>query len=389
MHLAKVSSAPLSPVLSSSSADRHHGPTTGSEDTDVERILQLQSAIKSLSTTTSSRSILPVGAIKLILENVQLERQTRGDEDSSDGAGHPESEHGLEWLLVGKATAQVHGVVLNTLLEQTIPLSSDVWYWDEVLASYANTGLYSVQTSPWRFWKWAVSIFQESRQRLQNSLSSSEDAGKYEISLSTHWRQFYGLVKDTVRDRSLSHLRTRAISPLTECRDEIRRNRSRLKRFREMSASGLGVLMDEGLIFDIDEDGSLTSKARSEEGMNDWRIHLSKSVVLLETILANVTVLELGSSDFENAVFTSVEEDQDFAQQSPEDGPNLSKCLVLAARFNECWKRAYRNKLLLLRSSLHCMGDHLVWSGIGCQRRLYFYLQVPYSKFSSIEKQKS
>ena len=238
----------------------------------------------------------------------------------------------MEWLLVSKATAQVYGLILNTLLEQTIPLSSDIWYWDGVLGSYVNTGLYSVQTSPWRFWDWGVEIYQESWRRLQNTISSSEDGDERKVSLSSRWRQFYGLVKDTVRDRSLADLQTRAVSPLTEYRDEVRRKRSKLRRFRETSACGLGVLMNEGLSFDIDDQGSLTSKSRAEDERDEWRTVVSKSVVLMETILRNVTELELGSSDFEYTVFTTVENDPEISPHSSEDGQATSSSAALAAR---------------------------------------------------------
>ena len=299
------------------------------EDANVARIIELQSAIKALSTTNPSGTLVPASAVRSILEQAQLERP------SSEGLDRGESvlhwEHDLEWLLVSKATAQVYGLVLNRLLEQTIPLSSDIWYWDEVLGSYVNTGLYSVQTSPWRFWRWGIEIYQESWRRLQSAISSSEDDDEGEISLSSRWRQFYGLVKDTIRDRSFANLQ-RAVSPLTEYRDEVRKKRSKLKRFRETSACGLGLLMNEGLSFYIDDQGSLTSRSQSDDEGSEWRTAVSKSVVLMENILRNVTVLELGSTEFEYTVFTSVDNDPEISPHTSEDAQATSSPATLAAR---------------------------------------------------------
>lgn len=330
LYFSKAPSAPLSPVLSSTSAGTRYEPAAHVEDANIPRILQLQSAIQSLSTTILSGTLLHFKALQSILEQAQLERPSSERLDQGDSVFQREND--LEWLLVSKAAAQAYGLILNTLLEQTIPLSSDIWYWDEVLGSYVNTGLYSVQTSPWRFWRWGVEIYEESWRRLQNTIVSNEDVGEGQMSLSSRWRQFYGLVKDTVRDRSFADLQTRAVSPLTEYRDEVRKSRSKLKRFREMSACGLGVLMNEGLSFDIDDQGSLTSKIRSEDERDEWKTVVSKSVALMESILQNVTELELGSSEFEYTVFTTVENDPEISRHSSEDGQAMSSSASLAAR---------------------------------------------------------
>lgn len=330
LHFSKVPSAPLSPVISSTSVGTRYESGTNAEDNYVARILQLRSSIKSLSTTVPSGTLLHSSALQSILEQAQLERPS--EERLDQGYNVFQQENDLEWLLVSKATAQVYGLILNTLLEQTIPLSSDIWYWDEVLGSYVNTGLYSVQTSPWRFWRWGIEIYQESWRRLQNTISSSEDGDERKMTLSSRWLQFYSLVKDTVRDRSFANLQTRAVSPLTEYRDEVRKKRAKLRRFRETSACGLGVLMNEGLSFDVDDQGSLNSKSRSEDERDEWRTVVSKSVVLMETILRNVTELELGSSEFEYTVFTTVENDPEISLHSSEDGQATSSSAALAAR---------------------------------------------------------
>lgn len=99
-----------------------------------------------------------------------------------------------------------------------------------------------------------------------------------------------------------------------------------------MSACGLGVLMNEGLSFDIDDQGSLTSKNRSEDERDEWKTVVSKSVALMETILRNVTELELGSSEFEYTIFTTVENDPEISPHSFENGQATLSSATLAAR---------------------------------------------------------
>lgn len=310
----------------------HDDPWLSGEDRDLSRVIQLQLAIKSLSTTASSRALLQPASIQAILAQVDLVGSSSSDDDGSRNGKAWQKEQELEWLLVSKATAQIYGLILNVLLQQTIPLSSEIWYWDEVLGSYFNTGIYSVQTFPWRLWIWSNDIYEDTWRRLQATVQSSEDQPAHPISLSSTWRHFYELVKNSVRERSLADIQTKAVSSLTRCRAEVRKKQKHLKRFRETSACGLGVLMNEGLSFDVADDGSMTSKSRSDEERDEWRIVISKSVVLMETIIRNVTVLEHGTSDFEETVFTSVENDSDIRLQVSGEQELPSSSAMIAAR---------------------------------------------------------
>ena len=234
--------------------------------------------------------------------------------------GYTTQEQELHWLLVSKAAMQTYGLILNVLLEQTLPLSSDMGYWNGILGSYRYTGLYTIQTSPLRLWRWANDIYSDTWQRLQSirSAGDSNDEEKKQGSISDRWRQFNGLVKDSVRDRSLADMQSKFLSPLTMSRMEARSKRKHLKKLREMSASGLGILMDEGMIFDVNDEGSVSSKSRSNS-QDEWRSVVSKSVSLMETVLGSITVLELGASEFEETVFMSVDDDSGPTQHATED----------------------------------------------------------------------
>ena len=243
------------------------------------------------------------------LEAVDL---LKADASVNENGGNREpssQELELEWLVIGKATIQTYGLILNLLLDQTIPLASDIGYWNEVLGSYRYTSLYTIQTSPLHLWAWTNDIYLDARQRLQSIQSTGQEEDEdTSLSIYNSWRRFYGLVKDSVRERSLSDLQSKVLSPLTRSRLEVRTKRSRLKRLREMNASGLGILMDEGMLFDADDEGSISSKDRSN-GRDDWKSVVSKSVSLMEIVLRNITILELGTSELEDTIFQSVEDD--------------------------------------------------------------------------------
>ena len=298
----------------------------------MTRILKTQAAIKTLSTASTSRALLHPDTISAALD------QTLGAYEATNMdtiVDSPQVQE-LEWLLVSKATTQTYGILLNTLLEQTIPLSNEIGYWDQVLRSYRYTGLYTVQTLPIRLWYWAKDIYGDAWQRLQQarSVNDREEKEAIMLSVSDRWRQFYGLVKDSLRDRSLADMQSKFLSPLTTSRLEARSKRSNLKRLREMSASGLGILMDEGMIFDADEEDSVSAKNPSNS-KEEWRSVVSKSVSLMEMVLQNIHTLELGAGEFEETVFMSVDDDPQPPQHESMGMQSVPRVARLASRLQD------------------------------------------------------
>lgn len=324
---------PSSPELYSACDEPAPSESNGSSDgSDIARIFTLQVAVRALSASPIPRAILPPTTVLFSLEQAGLLEPSPSDSNNATLSTAQEQE--LEWLAVSKATIQTYGLVLNTLLDQTIPLSSDVAYWDEILGSYRYTSLYTIQTAPLRLWAWVNDIYNDAWQRLQTVRSTSGDNGEApSSSVSDRWRQFYGLVKDSVRDRSLADMQSKILSPLTRSRMEARSKRNCLRRLREMSASGLGILMDEVMIFDAEDEASVSSKDRSN-GKDEWRSVVSKSISLMETVLQNMTVLELGAGDMEETVFQSLEDDSESAQRETAS----SQAALLAARLENILK---------------------------------------------------
>lgn len=219
-------------------------------------------------------------------------------------------ENEIEWLLVSKATVQLHGVILNTLLEQIIPLSDDIWYWDGVLNSYTYSSLYTVQTSPWRFWAWTNDIWATTKTRLSSaglSHSPSEFVGTTQTGISHEWNKFYTIVRESIRERSFSNIQRKILSPVAFSRAEARRKQAQLKKLREITASGLGVLMDEGLQFGLDDD-----KAQIHDH-HDLKGVVERSVALMDVVLKEVCHLDTNINDFEDKVFAGVEEDPELS----------------------------------------------------------------------------
>jgi len=170
-----------------------------------------------------------------LLETAFKARNNHFGEDhiSPENTGDSAVEQELEWVLVGKAAAQTQALILDALIKETIPLSSEILYWRSVLDTYPNTALYSLQTSPLRLWKWSKSVYREVRQR--------------EVNVTVGWQKFYSLVRTVMHERSAENVRARIVSPLVLVRGEIQTKQRRLESARLLNAGGIGFLLSNGI----------------------------------------------------------------------------------------------------------------------------------------------
>ena len=284
--------------------------------------------IRSLSTTSSSRPLLARRRLKGLLA------QTRRHGDSQISTTESaDQETDLEWLVVAKATVQTYGLIFNTLLEQTIPLGEEIWYWDDVLGSYANTGLYTLQTSPLRFWQQSREVVAEARRRYESSSGIRDSSQQASQIASQNWRKFWGLVQDSIKDRSLIHARSTILSPFALCRSEARRKQNGLRKLREMNSAGIGLLVDEAMSFRTAEDVVAVKGTESPTlGKDEWTTTVAKSISLMENILRNVSALEVSVPEFEDGVFARVEDDAEIVSTSSESNGNSTKPAQLTER---------------------------------------------------------
>ncbi|KAI0596464.1 ATP synthase regulation protein NCA2 [Biscogniauxia sp. FL1348] len=333
-------------------------------DLNTPRVKELLRIIKTLSATAGSPAVLPSKQLQQLLSQSNL----LSDRVEALAASQYESE--LEWLLVSKATVRTYGIILDTLLSQIIPLSDHIWYWDDILSSPTSSSLYLVQTSPLRLWTWSADIYEDSKARLQRytgvgrsatELEAESEGESFRAGLSQRWRQFYAIVRETVLEKSLANVQRRIMSPVALCRADARRKQAKLKKLREMTASGLGVLIDEGLAFS----GNGSDDGKSDVIMSnsqEWKGVVERSVALMDMVLKDVLTLDFGVAEFEDRVFAGVEEDPELSIQAEED--DMSRPVLVARRLQH-----------LLANSLpgHANGMSLVVADNGRPSRLVRY----------------
>ncbi len=263
-----------------------------------------------------------------------LAQVRHGDTIESTSTSVSSEETDLEWLVVAKAAVQVYGMIMTTLLDQTIPLSDELWYWDQVLGTYFNTALYTIQTAPFRLFTQARDVYADAREKYKSQGGLQESSEQVTQTLSEGWRRFYDLVRQGFKDRSLNQARTKILSPFALRRTEARRKQNNLKRLREMNATGLGLLLDEGLSFAVADDDTIgrRGEASPKLSQDEWRSTVAKSISLMESILRNVNTLDSGVAEFEEGVFTSVEEDPEIVSTSSESNGGLMRAGQLANR---------------------------------------------------------
>ncbi|KAB5576549.1 ATP synthase regulation protein NCA2 [Coniochaeta sp. 2T2.1] len=296
------------------------------EELSSPRAKKLLRIFRSLSTTTSSSSqpLLPAWQVKEFLLQTDLVgfSEVASEQTSRGSHGHYESE--LEWLVLGKATVQTYGLILNTFLDQIVPLSEDMWYWDQVLSSYTYSGLYTVQLSPLRVWAWTKDIYHDSLHRLHQFQASSTQTEDIRDSLTQRWQQFYSIVRGSIRERSLVNVRNKVFSPVALSRRQARSNLKQLRKLRAMTASGMGLLLDEGLSFGVGDDDSNKSDFAADAADHEWKGVVERSVALMDMVLRDVSTLSHSISDFEEKVFAGVEDDPELsAQADPADRTSM------------------------------------------------------------------
>lgn len=248
---------------------------------------QLKKLVKLVTVFITNESYISREKLLQLLQSASI----RDSEDPPEADGDPRRsqaayERELEWLFLAKATVLVYGITFHTLLEQTLPLSEDLYYWDEVLSSYKYTALYSVQIAPVKLLEASREVYRDAMRRFKELREkninvelpsiSMESAGSEKLSESL--QKFYSLVKNSLRDR-LEELRRRSrmTSPFTIVRHDIRKKRATIRRLRETQAASLGILIGETLNFYYVED----PKA-------EWKRVVERAATLMENITRNV-----------------------------------------------------------------------------------------------------
>jgi nuclear control of ATPase protein 2 len=133
-------------------------------------------------------------------------------------------------------------------------------------------------------------------------------------------RQFYGLVKDTIRDRSIADIQRKVVSPLALVRNEGRRKREALRKVRLVNANALGILLGEGLSNEtIHEDGLQTPGriGTTDDHRHRWKSTIAKSIALMDAVVQNVNDADLNVDKFDDAVAAFTQDDQYYELHEP------------------------------------------------------------------------
>ncbi|KAJ5929705.1 hypothetical protein N7454_006655 [Penicillium verhagenii] len=282
---------------------------------------RLQNVIDSISVTSKTQSLLPAANLVELLSDPTLSHHLL------PGALEVKPEKYVPdylWLVAAKAAVQASGLVMHTLLGQTIQLQEEIYYWDEVLGSVWSSGLYAAQTSPARLWHWSMDIYTDHRSHGDFQVSISE-------SLAARWGQFYQVARQSLRGMS-EHPGTLNWSlPIRSCRAEIRQKRDRLIALKDIHTSSLGLIMEHWHAFQSDD---LASSSNVPE---QWQEAVSKTVHLTEAILQHV-LKQSDTEVFEQYVFQDVEKDltsvqvQNYGSSPTHQPADLIQRLILVLR---------------------------------------------------------
>ena len=199
----------------------------------------------------------------------------------------------LEWLFLARCAIDVYGCLLEQLFEQTLPLAQDIFYWDNVLSNPPWRFLFLIQSNPkfrlsseltvaapHRLFLFTKAAYQTARARLRNP----------------HTLFTLGTLRASFLDRNLFRriaFPTRLPAPLVAidasldslCRREIETNLRRLRALRELQATGLGVLVSEGVEFALE---------------NGWKEHVVRWVDIMKSIMEWLLNTDVQSDSIES-----------------------------------------------------------------------------------------
>lgn len=255
------------------------------------QIADLWHAIQSLSITSKTQALLPPDKIVDLISGVSRLLPQRHDNTPDVFVTHKSD---LIWLVTAKAAVQTLGLVLGSLVKQTHVLNDEVLYWDDILASYWYIGFHAIQTTPTRIWHGVKSIcFYKANQDTQD---------QHRAFLSSRWTHFYDLVRRSIYAQPVYTVPARISSHFAIHRSDIRQKQRYLKMTKDLHSSGIGILMEECLSFNIEDLSSTPGNCKALE--DRWRNTVSRIVVLMETILYN-SAGESAVADFEHKIFTT------------------------------------------------------------------------------------
>ncbi|CAI7660518.1 unnamed protein product [Penicillium glandicola] len=283
---------------------------TGLSTESLESISQLQDLINSISVTSKTQPLLPPNRLADLLSDTfsRLHVQTTLCE------GHSTQISDHVWIVAAKAAIQASGLVMNTLLDQTLQLHDETYYWGEMLGSVWYSGLYTVQKSPAQFYRW------------------TKDACVAQTypevpSLTARWTRFYQIVRQSAWKLGGHSIRTNLLSPIRSSRAEMRQKRDLLLEMKDLHTSSLGLLMEGWHLFEANDPANLSPGTIN----NQWCDAVYRAVILIEAIFHQIA-LEPSTRELEQGVFAILEKHMDNIEMHTREENPMHKPLDLIER---------------------------------------------------------
>ncbi|KAI7859978.1 ATP synthase regulation protein NCA2-domain-containing protein [Circinella umbellata] len=163
---------------------------------------------------------------------------------SSNG---PAAGSSLEWAFIAKCSIAVYGVLLDRVLNSTLPLSESVTYWNSVYGSSLNETYYAIQTTPVRVISLAIHTINTMR-TTQLGLGSVLQSSDHIIS---------SLFPNRTRTKAAIRHSLELFSPHRSLlaqliHEEIGHKKKMLEALRTQQATRLGLLMKMAPQFTLD-----------------------------------------------------------------------------------------------------------------------------------------
>ncbi|KAK9469301.1 ATP synthase regulation protein NCA2-domain-containing protein [Lipomyces arxii] len=193
-----------------------------------------------------------------------------------------------EWFIVAAATVVLYGHVLEKLLNQTLPLSEDIFYWDSVLSGRTGLFLYSVQTAPLRLLSLGSDIFADARRRMTDTLQQPSLKQWIQTIRASfnHQRRVIRRMSFLDPVRSTSMIR-KVMSPMSIYYKEVQGRQQQLTHLRELQSAALGLLVGEEISLNTD---------------TDWRRSVENMVEVMNSIICGVVSNPEQVDHFEQSV---------------------------------------------------------------------------------------
>ncbi|CDM26702.1 hypothetical protein CBS147339_8698 [Penicillium roqueforti] len=300
----------------------------------LESIGQLQDLINSISVTSKTQSLLHPSRLADLLSGTfsRLQVQTTLHEENSAQL----SDH--VWIAAAKAAVQASGLVMNSLLDQTLQLHDETYYWGEMLGSIWYSGLYTVQTSPGQFYRWTkdacvAQMYQEAP------------------SITASWFRFYQIARQSAWKLGGHSIRAHLLSPIRSSRAEMRQKRDLLLKMKDLHTSSLGLLMEGWHLFEASDSATLNPGTINPQ----WRTAVHRAVALIEAIYRHIA-LEPSTHELEQGVFATLERDIDVTKIHTQGDNSVHEPLDLIERLVHVLREELPNHTTSMSLFIHRHG---------------------------------